>query len=232
MKYTVAIILLVIGLVVAEQLEDRTAEERRLPESSADVREMPGFNSSQCIFNSEEKSFTCKTAAESIECGAVCDTTVLGERHQNKFNVYGIGMMSEKVDGTPRFWMYPRRLDNSSYLNHTVVGEGGKVFDIVLGCGGDKAFEKSEVVGLRITDCKCYERLTKMFDESAKQPHMVRQETEPTVVQEIPLIGEVLVLDKHVQKRWLWGYGWGGLGWGGWGWGGWGYPYYGWGWGK
>ena len=56
---------------------------------------------------------------------------------------------------------------------------------------------------------------------------MARLETEPTVVQEVPLIGEVLVLDKHVQKRWLWGYGWG---LGAWGWGGWGFPMGGLGW--
>ena len=49
-------------------------------------------------------------------------------------------------------------------------------------------------------------------------------ESELEVKPTVPLVGEVLVLDKEVSKRWLWGYGWG-LGYGGWGYGGLGYGY-------
>jgi len=240
------IILLVASLVAAvprsekeerEEKRERTELEERgfvdgipmpMPHVIMDVPEI--FNSSQCIFKPEEKVVSCRRAAETVECPAVCDTSVLGadfEKRERKFNVWGIGVIGheERIENV-RYWLYPRRLDNSSYLNHTYVADNGRVVDLVIGCG--ERFV--DVAGLRITDCKCYERLVRVFDESSRRPHMSRLESEPTVVEEIPLIGEVLVLDKHVQKRWLWGYGWGGYY--GWGWAG--YPYYGygWGWGK
>jgi hypothetical protein len=188
------------------------------------------LNSTQCIFKPEEKVVSCRGAVETVECSAVCDTSILGEKHSSKYSVFGIGMMTERdrIEGkieSVRYWLYPRKLDNSTYLNHSVVADNGRVVDVVVGCG-DRFVD---VAGLRITDCRCYERLVRLLDDASRQPHMARLETEPTVVQEVPLIGEVLVLDKHVQKRWLWGYGWG---LGGWGWGGWGWPYGGLWWGK
>jgi hypothetical protein len=224
MKFQIAIVLLAIGLACGQSPVDESAAA---PALAMDIP-LDGFNSSQCIYNVEDKVLSCKGAVEAIECPAVCDTAILGEKARSRFNIYGIGMVAERVEGkmeSVRYWLHPRKLDNSSYLNHTVVADNGKQVDLVVGCG--ERFV--DVAGLRISDCKCYERLVRQFDEAARQPRMVRVETEPTVVQEIPLIGEILVLDKHVQKRWLWGYGWGGLG--GWGWGGW--PLYGgWGWGK
>jgi hypothetical protein len=215
MKFFIAIALLAIGFAAAQTQDENPGLAMDVP--------IDTFNSSQCIFNTEDKMLSCKGPVEAVQCAAVCDTAILGDKEHRKFNIYGIGMVAERVEGkieSVRYWLMPRKMDNSSYLNHSVIAENGKVVDIVVGCG-----EKFvDVAGLRVTDCRCYERLVRMFDEAAKQPHMVRLETEPTVVQEVPLLGEILVLDKHVQKRWLWGYGWGGLGWG---WGGW--PYGGWG---
>jgi len=232
-----AIALLFVSLVAAQAPSESERAQRGMVETPvpAMAMDMPdGMNSTQCIFRPEDKTVSCRGPVETIECPAICDTSILGEKHSNKYSVFGVGMQSEgaRVEGrveTIRYWLYPRKLDNSSYLNHSVVADNGRVVDIVVGCG--ERFV--DVAGLRISDCRCYERLVRMFDEAARLPHMARLETEPTIVQEIPLIGEVLVLDKHVQKRWLWGYGWGGLG--GWGWGGLGlgWPYYGgWGWGK
>jgi len=228
MKFSVAIFILIVSLVNAQSPQERGVVDGVAPGMAMDLPE--GMNSTQCIFKPEDKIVSCRGSVETVECPAVCDTSILGEKQNSKYSVYGIGMLSEgRIEGkaeSVRYWLFPRKLDNSSYLNHSVVADNGKVVELVVGCG--ERFV--DVAGLRVTDCRCYERLVRMFDEAARQPHMARLETEPTVVQEIPLIGEVLVLDKHVQKRWLWGYGWGGLG--GWGWGAYGWPYGLWGWGK
>lgn len=247
MKYSIVIVLLAICLAHAEQSqneqEERTIqmEERELEQRAVDtsmmMMDMPeGFNHSSCIFKPEENVLSCRSPFETIECPAVCETTLLGPSYNksNRYNVFGIGICPEKIDNlvSARFPIYPRKLDNSSYIKNKVVGENNKVFDLVMTCS-----EKvSDFVGVRITDCKCWEKMVKIFESAIKVPHMARLETEPTVVEEIPLIGEILVLDKTVQKRWLWGYGWGGLrgfGWGGLGYGGlyggygglYGYPY-------
>jgi len=230
MKLTIAIVLLAVSLVASQapSPSSPSQSERDVVPGLAMDAPAEGMNSTQCIFKPEEKSVSCRGSVETVECSAVCDTSILGEKHNSKYSVFGIGMMSERdrVEGkieSVRYWLYPRKLDNSSYLNHSVVADNGRVVDVVVGCG--ERFV--DVAGLRITDCRCYERLVRLFDDASRQPHMARLETEPTVVQEVPLIGEVLVLDKHVQKRWLWGYGWG---LGAWGWGGWGFPYGGLGW--
>lgn len=226
------IILLVASLAAAELKDSKDEKDARAMVDPGLVMDAPDmFNSSQCIFRPEEKMFSCRSSVETVECPAICDTTILGEKRDSKFSVWGIGIIGreQRIENV-RYWLYPRKLDNSSYLNHTMVADNGRVVDLVVGCG--ERFV--DVAGLRITDCKCFERLVRMFDVSSRTPHMARLESEPTVVQEIPLIGEVLVLDKHVQKRWLWGFGWGGMGLG-WGWGGlgWGFPLgLGWGWGK
>ena len=117
-----------------------------------------------------------------------------------------------------RYWIYPRRLDNTTYFNHTL-----RVGDI----GGDLYLyysEKFEQFGFRVTELKCYERLVELFRKSTVS-HPVKIEDG---VEEVSLFGEVLVFDKVIQKKWLYGWGLGsyGWGWGGLGYGlGYGYPY-------
>jgi hypothetical protein len=224
MKFSLAILLVVVGLAAADPI---SKDQQQAMALQMGMEMADGFNSSQCIYKPEERILSCRGPSDPIECNTVLDTTLIGDKPTTRFNIFGISLATEndrsdaKIEQV-RYWLHPRRLDNSSYLNHSCVADNGKVVDIVLGCG-DKFVD---VAGLRVADCKCFARFVKLFDVSTRQPHMVRLETEPTVVQEIPLIGEVLVLDKHVSKRWLWGYGWGGLGLG-WGWGGFGWPFWG-----
>lgn len=157
-----------------------------------------------------------------IECPAVFECK--GDR---VFRVFGLSRIPEMVEGKTemmRYWLYPRKLDNSTYFNHT-IRIGDALSDLVL-YFGDKFID----YGFRVTDLKCYERLVGLFKEST-MTHLVPLEGIKT---EVPLFGEVLVLDKNVQKKWLYGYGWGlgsSLGWG-WGGLGYGYPYSAYYWGK
>ncbi len=77
---------------------------------------------------------------------------------------------------------------------------------------------------MRVPDLKCYQRLVGLIRGSSTG-RIVNLESDLPVKPVVSLIGEVLILDKEVSKRWLWGYGWGlnnGWGWSGLGYG---YPY-------
>jgi hypothetical protein len=150
-----------------------------------------------------------------VECPAICEAK--GER---TYKIFGLGYVPELIDAKPeqvRYFLYPRSLDNVTYYNHTVITENG-LRDIFL-YYGDKFIEW----GLRVTDLKCYERIVSLIKVSSVE-HIVTLDTELDIDPTVPLIGEVLVYDKEISKRWLWGYGWG-LGLNRWGYGGLGYGY-------
>jgi hypothetical protein len=173
-------------------------------------------NVTKCIFNHETRVLNCHGFTGEVECPTVFETT--GDLESR---VFGLGIIPElvnaKVDQV-RFWLYPRSLDNVSYGNHTVTVDGA-VRDIVLYFGA-----KFVEYGLRVPDLKCYQRLVGLIRGSSTG-RIVNLESDLPVKPVVSLIGEVLILDKEVSKRWLWGYGWGlnnGWGWSGLGYG---YPY-------
>lgn len=168
---------------------------------------------------------TCKTPTGEAECEAIANVSALGSK---MFSIYGIGKLSTEIKDmkaeSVRFFLYPRNIDNQTYFNYSVPIEGSNV-DLVLYYA-----EKFIDYGLRVTDLKCYERIVDMFSRSIEN-HVVRLESDLLVKPEVSLIGEILCNDKTVQKRWLYGYGWGYPYYGGWGYGGYGYGGL-WGWGK
>lgn len=225
MKYTIAVVMLVFGLVHCQDM--KTDVPRSTSEKAMDMMmDMPeGFNHSQCIYRPDDKVLSCKGLVETVECSTIAEMSVLGEK---KFNLFGIGMIPDFTENkleSMKYWLYPRKVDNSTYLNRTVSIENGKSVDLVLYYN-----EKStEQVGFRVTDLKCYEKLVRLFADASRVPRMFRLESESNIVQEVPLFGEILVLDKAIQKRWLWGYTWSPYSWG---WSGVYSPYYYYGWGK
>ena len=129
------------------------------------------------------------------------------------YRVFGLGFVPEFVDVKSelvRYWLYPRSLDNVTYFNHTVIVEGA-VRDLFV-YYGERSVEN--VYGFRVTDSVCYGRLVGLFKGAVE--HMIPIESELVVKPVVPMIGEILVYDNFVSKRWLYGYGFGlgGLGWG------------------
>jgi len=186
-----------------------------------------GMNATQCIYKPLEDLITCKSSSETIECAT---TLVIDSLNVTNDHVYGISAVpctdAKCTLETAKFWLFPRKIDNATtYRNHTVANG---TIDLQL-WSGEAA---SNVRGIKVTDVTCYTKLAKSINEGCKTPRMVRVANNLTnTVEEAGLCGEILVLDKTVQKRWLYGYGWGlgGLG-SYWGWGG--YPYMGTWWGK
>lgn len=192
-----------------------------------------GMNSTQCVFRPEDKMVSCKSAEEVIECPALCDVTVFGDKFEEpSYNIWGIGKCNrdekEKKDMIKDMMMYslyPRSMDNSTYMPSFKKWEDKKI-DYVLSCSKD-SYKK--VAGIRVTDCECYKRISMMLESAFKAPHIAELVTGESVIEEIELAGEVMVMDEQIRKRWLFGYGWGmgmGLGWG-FGGLGWGFPFWG-----
>jgi len=175
------------------------------------------YNVTKCIYVPETRVLTCRGMTGEVECPTIFHTVDGIESR-----VFGMGFIPEFIEVTPenvRFWLYPRSLDNITYVDHTVVVDG-VTKNIVL-YYGDKMVEH----GMRVTDLKCYERMVGLIKGSSSG-RSVTLESDLPVKPVVTMIGEVLVMDKVVSKRWGYGYGWGlGLGYGGWGWGGLGYGY-------
>jgi hypothetical protein len=138
-----------------------------------------------------------------------------------KFPVFGIRRDVELSERTPIedsvFELFPRKIDNTTYMNSTMVVEG-KPVEILLYWN-----EKAIHAGYRVTEVKCYRRLI----EKVFVPSTLRQLVKLENGEEIHLFGEVLFADKPQQKRWL-GFGFPFFGAGLFGWGlGWGLPFWG-----
>jgi len=189
--------------------------EREIGGVEARGVELPAsFNSTQCVYTPESKMFRCRGVSHDsvVECPAIFEWEGV-----NSFSLFGLGFAE-----AGRYFLYPRSLDNSTYLNHTLLTEGG-VRDLFL-YFGDKMVE----FGFRVTDLSCFERIVKLISV-APVVHIGELESELVVKPSVSLIGEVLLVDSQVTKRWLggWGlgmgmglWGMGGFGLGGWGFGG------------
>merc|ERR1712127_517890 len=174
--------------------------------------------------------FRAKKGEEIVECKSVRDVSLLSDEEWEKMpkvSILGIGMVDKE---SKRFPLFPRFVNETIYRPATC--EKNKL-PIVFGCG--KKF--ASAIGLRVEDCKCFEKLSVMLKVAAKEPFMGEVKD---MEEKVEMISEMLIMDKDLEKRFLWGgwglgyhgfgLGYGGLGWGGlgWGWGGLG----GWGWGK
>jgi len=187
-------------------------------------------NASQCIFSPESKTIACRGSNGLVECGAALEilaanvsAEVFGlRRHPIKSFVSAI---DERV-----FELYPRKLDNTTYLNYTLIVDD-KPVELYLYFG-----ETQTRAGLRVTEKKCFKRLVNVVLSQATAEHEVKVDgTELSV----DLFGEVLNAEKPASKRWLgFGFPWMGMGMGMgmglgmgmgmWGWGlGWGLPFWG-----
>jgi hypothetical protein len=207
MKF-VAVFLMTLGLCLATPVQEQDERVSANMKREAEVAVIR--NATQCVYKPTEKVFLCRGISGEVQCPAIFEWS--GE---HRFNLFGLGFApdfvsadSKEVKGLERFWLYPRSLDNNStYLNHTLVVEGG-LRDLILYYG-----EKMIEFGFRVTDLSCYERIVKLIKVSPVE-HIVELQSELVVKPVAPLIGEVLYLDSQISKRWGFGWGWGLGGWG------------------
>merc|ERR1712127_600310 len=230
MKLFIAVCLLAVAS--ANMISEEKCQERRSAVTKEMRREIieKDMKATKCMFKSEDEMVSCKKGEEIVECKSVRDVSLLSDEELEKMpkiSILGIGMVDKE---SKRFPLFPRFVNETIYRPATC--EQNKL-PIVFGCG--KKF--ASAIGLRVEDCKCFEKLSVMLKVAAKEPFMGEVKD---MEEKVEMISEMLIMDKDLEKRFLWGgwglgysglgFGWGGLGWGGlgWGWGGLG----GWGWGK
>ena len=197
----------VVGLVLS-------AEETEFRWETIPVAE----NASQCIYRPEVRTLGCRGVQGLVECPAVLE---LGSGH---FEVFGIRRSKDVTPVESRiFELYPRKLDNQTYENYTVIVDE-KPTELNL------YFAESKTsAGIRVTDKKCYIRLVQVVLDASKANHEVPVTGLAGIAEKVELFGEVLIAEKPNNKRWLgFGFPWLGFGLGMWGWGlGWGLPFWG-----
>jgi len=204
------------------EIEKEAEKERRDIGSGGEFRweTIPiAENASQCIYSPETHSMSCRGMSGLVECPASMDLP-----KDVKVEVFGmrrhpVKSMVSKIDERI-FELYPRKLDNSTYLNYTVLVDD-KPVELYLFYSDSS----SEFSGVRVTDKKCYMRLINVVLSQATAEHEVKVEGTEL---KVDLFGEILNAEKPTNKRWL-GFGWPWLwGMGMWGWGlGWGLPFWG-----
>jgi len=205
------------------EIEKEAEKERRDIGSGGEFRweTIPiAENASQCIYSPETRSMSCRGMSGLVECPASMDLP-----KDVKVEVFGmrrhpVKSMVAKIDERV-FELYPRKLDNSTYLNYTVLVEG-KPVELYLYYADSTSETMS---GVRVSDKKCFVRLVNVVLSQATTEHEVKVEGTEL---KVDLFGEVLNAEKPNNKRWL-GFGWPWLwGMGMWGWGlGWGLPFWG-----
>jgi hypothetical protein len=200
------VVLLLVGSVIAEEFKWED-----VPLSD---------NATQCIYRSESKKLACRSISGIVECPAVIEYK-FGKVPTN-FEVYGLRRDPIKSEVSPVesriYELYPRPLDNSTYVNYTVT-VNDKTVELYLYGSSEPTY-----TGLRVSDVKCYVRLIDTVFNRAT----ARQVVEVKSGLHAELFGEILAVEKPAQKRWL-GFGFPWLwGLGMWGWGfGWGFPFWG-----
>ena len=112
--------------------------------------------------------------------------------------------------------LYPRRIENDTYVNYTVSVEG-KPVELYL-----YTALNATRVGLRVYDPKCYVCLVDFIFNPSEIKQIVPLENG----NHVELFGEILAVENPTKKRWLLGLPWLGLGLWGWGFG-WGLPFLG-----
>jgi hypothetical protein len=172
----------------------------------------------KCMLKQDLLSCELASNATKIECQASSNIVSLGSTN---FNVFGIGKPSQaEFDTTDAsqmsFFMYPRTLDESVYLNHTML-LNGKFYQLQLFFSLEKTG-----FGIRVTDKACYEKLISLIKE-INFFFIVQLEKDLNSHQEnVELIGEALIETQNSIKRhniaaqyvgygFFGGYGWGGL---------------------
>jgi hypothetical protein len=139
----------------------------------------------------------CKGPIGIFECEAVANFTGLGA---HKFELYGIGAREQREteverdqneSEVERFFLYPRKLDNSGWFNHTM-----KVDDREVTVGLYHSFEFN-FFGFRVKEEKCFERLFDIFNSSTS---FERVKVEPNM-REVQLLGEIMIVDKPIQPK-------------------------------
>lgn len=201
-----ALVLLLVGSAIAEEV----FHWDQIPVAE---------NSTQCIYRPEVRKLACRGVSGIVECPANIEWPF--GQVPSKFEVFGLRRDPIKSSVTPiesrMFELYPRRLENETYVNYTVTVEG-KTVELYL-----YTATNATEVGLRVQDAKCYVRLIDVIFNRSDAKQVVRIENGGHV----ELFGEILAVEKPTQKRWLFGLPWL-MGLGLWGWGlGWGFPFFG-----
>jgi len=147
----------------------------------------------QCRYTSDKTTLSCSGTSGLVDCESTYNVTGLGTEF--KFDMYGLSVDTTVTTGKTefiRYFMFPRKLDNSMWYNHTITVDKK---DVNLAVFHSWTYNK-DFYGFRINDFSCYERLVNLFKTATSDEVVSIGNVTPKVT--VPLFGEILVGGKQV----------------------------------
>lgn len=110
----------------------------------------------ECTYVKNDHSFKCRGPLGLVECDADwhMDDSV-------KLELFAIGKPADKLDTIMSYKLFPRKLDNSAWMNNMVQVKGNDV-NITLHVGETKD------IGVGIRNIKCFGKLRELFKDSIR----------------------------------------------------------------
>ncbi|RNA32099.1 hypothetical protein BpHYR1_050505 [Brachionus plicatilis] len=189
MKFSICLVFAIVGLVCSVTPIIR---EVTVPEATV--------NGTRCIYFSESNLLSCEGVVGEVECDAFSELDVLRSKEINFFGIRQLVDLNSTEIGSVMFELFPREIENTTYMNNMIEVEGEDE-RLVMYTG-----ETGVRGGIRVSSVSCWQRLVEVLKSQIE----VQMASVDGVEGEVPMIGEVAISDRRLQKKWLWyglGYG-------------------------
>lgn len=113
----------------------------------------------ECTYVKNDQSFKCRGPLGVVECDADwhMDDSV-------KLELFAIGKPMDTLETIKAYKLFPRRIDNSAWINNMVEIKGD-VVNVTLHAG---AGETRKDVGVGIREIECFGKLKELFRDSIR----------------------------------------------------------------
>lgn len=186
MKFSICLAFAIVGLVFGQSIQERETT----------VPEVPS-NSTRCIYFPDTKLLSCQGVSGEVECDAFSELDSMRPRQINFFGIRQLVDMNVSEVDSVMFEIFPREIANLTYMNNLVQVNGEEIRLVMY------TAETGVRSGIRVSSVSCWRRLFEVLRSETQVQNFVIDGVEG----EVPLIGEVAISDRSLQKKWLFGYG-------------------------
>lgn len=146
-------------------------------------------NHVQCRFLNGTDVFSCASMTGVVDCQAEENFAGISNHYRMGYFAFGLdSAVGNVTHENYRYHLYPRKLDNAAWCNHTQVIDNVTYH---LALYHSNTYKCS---GFRIVDTSCWNRLVSLFNEVVTPKQIYVKHKGTTQVQHANAIGEVLVV--------------------------------------
>lgn len=145
------------------------------------------LNRTECIYNQDSSMLSCHGSTGVVEC-----KTELINEHPIEFSIFGIGLLEDSNESI-RYRIIPRKLDNSGWESGMYEANGEKKMVLLYA-------DKSENLGLKVRDVKCFEKMSELFAMSPRK-EQVELSSELSVKPTAMIIGDLTLAREMTEEE-------------------------------